>query len=351
MSGSPATYASATPDRLLPRALTIALVLAANLIGVNASIAAEETPGIYMVRINDRSGIVVPGLKAQYKICADSRQLYKRLSEQGGAGWDAVKTSLPKAYDVRAVTEPEPDWKREKVGQQIEKEYFFREKYARYQYRNRYEISEAERCALIRHEDLVIDLDDGRSRYLITLKDRIVANATPGNGRKSLALQYRSHKVSRMPSQLKIRERNDQALQAISKQERIARLLSLLFADTKSNRVPGVGLSYDPALTGNIETAVGYAESNFTPVVIPRQNDEHFVAGQPCDIIAAKDLRSRLWYWDVMHHYPGALERPVLLKTEVVDPNHKVVSTEEATEFHVLSEIDDSVFELDASLK
>ncbi len=48
--------------------------------------AGEVTPGVFIERINERSGALVPGLKSQYKIRADGRQLYKRLSEQGGAG-------------------------------------------------------------------------------------------------------------------------------------------------------------------------------------------------------------------------------------------------------------------------
>ena len=323
----------------------------ANFIEVDQLKADEKTPGIYIERLKDRSPVLVPGLKAQYKLCSDNRQIYRQLFEQGGAGWDAVKESLPHGYDVRAAAAPEPEWKKEKAGTHIEKEYFFGDEYARYEYRNRYEISEAERCALIRHEDLIMDIDNGTTRYLVTLKNKKLVNATPGVGHIPLGLQYETHKVSRMPSQLTIREKNDAALQDISKEERIARLMSLLFADTKSNRVPGVGLSYDTTLTEKIKDAAGYEESNVSPVVIPRSNDEHFIAGQPCDIISAKNLRSRLWYWDRMHYYPGALDRPILLKTEVKDRNGKVVGTEEAIRFRVVPEIDHALFELDTSLR
>ena len=189
--------------------LLTALVILANFIHVNNVSAGEATPGIYIERINDRSHALVPGLQSQYKVCADSRQLYKRLFEQGGAGWEAVKKSLPDGYNVRAVTVPEPDWAREEVGKQTEKEYFFGDKYALYQYRNRYEISEAERCALVRHEDLVIDIDDGKMRILVTLKDKKAVMSTPGAGKTPLAHQYETHKVQRMPSPLKIRQKND----------------------------------------------------------------------------------------------------------------------------------------------
>lgn len=128
-----------------------------------------------------------------------------------------------------------------------------------------------------------------------------------------------------MPSPREIRERNDEALEAISREERVARLLSKLFADTESSRVPGVGYAYDPQLTEKIEQAAGYEESNVSPVTIPRANDEHIVAGQPCDIISAKTMRTRLWYWDAMHHYPGKLERPIILKSEVTDQRERVL--------------------------
>ena len=331
--------------------ISLALALFFCFIVVTVSSAGQQTPGIYIERVNDRSNAIVPGLKAQYKICSDSRQLYKRIYDQGGAGWEAVKGSLPNAYDIRAVTEPEPDWVRKNVGMQTEKEYFFGEKYALYQYRNRYEISDAERCKLIKHEDLVIDLDNGAMRYLVTLKDKRIANVTPGAGNASLALQYESHKVRQMPSALKIQKQNAAALQSISKEERVAKLLSLLFADTSGRRVPGVALSYDKELTGKIKNAAGYEESNYTPVVIPRRDDEHLVAGQPCDIISAKNMRPRLWYWDEMHYYPGALDRPIILKTEVTNNKKNAVGTVEATVFRILFKIDGSVFELEGGLQ
>lgn len=331
--------------------ISLFLMLFVCLVDVSVSSASQQTPGIYIERINDRSKAIVPGLKAQYKICADSRELYKRLNDQGGAGWDAVKGSLPNAYDIRAVTEPEPDWARQNVGKQTEKEYFFGEKYALYQYRNRYEISDAERCKLIKREDLVIDIDDGSMHYLVTLKDKKMTNVTPGAGKGSLVLQFRSHKVSRMPSALKIQLQNDAAFQGLSKEERITKLLSFLFADMQGQRVPGVPLSYDKELTTKIKKAEGYDESNYSPVVIPRKDDEHIVAGQPCDIISAKTLRTRLWYWNEMHFYPGALDRPIILKTEVTNNKNSAVGTVEATVFRVLPEIDGSVFELDDDLQ
>ncbi len=312
--------------------------------------ASEETPGIYIERLNDRSQAVVPGLKSLYKSCADSRSLYKQIFEQGGAGWNAAKESLPVGYNVKAVTLPEPDWDREGVGKQIEKEYFFGDKYALYQYRNRYEISEIDRCALITHEDLTIDIDNGAERFLVTLKDRKLVNATPGAGDMPLGSLYHSHKVKRMPSPKVIREKNDEALESIGKEERIAKLFSKLFANTKANAVPGVGLSYDPELSNKIKKASGYEESNVTPVVIPRANDEHQVAEQPCDIISAKKFRTRLWYWDAMHHYPGRLERPIILKTEVANPKGDILQNNEAIRFRVLPDVEAAVFELDPSL-
>lgn len=330
--------------------ISIALVLFVCLFDVSVSSASQQTPGIYIERVNDRSNAIVPGLKAQYKICADSRQLYKRIYDQGGAGWDAVKSTLPNAYDIRAVTESEPDWVRENVGKQTEKEYFFGGKYALYQYRNRYEISDAERCKLIRHEDLVIDIDDGSMRFLVKLKDKKIPNVTPGAGKVSLALQYKSHKVTRMTSPMKIQQQNDDALQDLSKEERVTKLLSLLFADTKGKRAPGVALSYDKDLTAKIKKAEGYDESNYSPVVIPRRDDEHIVAGQPCDIISAKTMRTRLWYWDEMHYYPGTLDRPIILKSEVTNNRKKAAGTVEATVFRIVPEIDDSVFELQDGL-
>jgi carbamoyltransferase len=57
----------------------------ANFIEVDQLKADEKTPGIYIERLKDRSPVLVPGLKAQYKLCSDNRQIYRQLFEQGGA--------------------------------------------------------------------------------------------------------------------------------------------------------------------------------------------------------------------------------------------------------------------------
>jgi len=330
--------------------LSLLLLLMANALCVVGLAASDETPAVYMERINDRSLALLPGLKSLYESCAKNRQLYKGILEQGGAGWDAVKKTLPVGYNVKSVTLPEPDWAKEGIGKEEEKEYFSGDRYALYQYRKRYEISEIDRCALIKHDDLVIDIDNGINRILVTMKDRKFVSATPGVMAIPLAQQYESHKVQTMPSPKMIRDKNDVDIESIAKEEKIAKLFSKLFANTKSNRVPGAALSYDTDLSQKIEKAAGYEESNVSPVVIPKANDEHIVAGEPCDIISVKNHRTRLWYWDTMHHYPGKLERPIILKTEVANPKGEILQNNEALIFRVLPEIDDSVFELDPSL-
>ena len=328
--------------------VSAALVLGAWAFQFNLSTAGEVTPGIYIERINDRSRALVPGLKSQYKICADSRQLYRRLYQQGGVGWNAVKQTLPAGYNVSEATAPEPDWEKEGVGRQLEKEYFFGNQHALYQYRMRYEISETDQCALIQHQDLVIDIDDGRQRHLATLKGLKQVQSTPGTGQPPLSLQYESHKVEHMPSPLAIRDKNDQALESINRDERIARLLSLLFSNTEARRVPGVNLSYDPDLVARIKRGLGYEQSNAVSGDMPKANDEHMVAGQACDIISATNLGGRTWYWQRMHHYPGKLERPIILKSEIVNRKGNLVSRKEAISFLVSPEIQASVFVLDA---
>jgi len=312
--------------------------------------ASDETPAVYIERINDRTHALLPGLKSQYELCAKNRRLYKSILDQGGAGWDAVKQTLPVGYNVKSVTLPEPDWNKEGIGKEEEKEYFSGTRYALYQYRKRYEISEIGRCSLIKHDDLVIDIDNGTNRILVTMKDRKDVSATPGVTAIPLALQYESHKVQIMPSPKMIRDKNDVDIEPIAKEEKITKLFSKLFANTKANRVPGATWSYDTDLTQKIKKAAGYEESNVSPVVIPKANDEHIVAGEPCDIISVKNHRTRLWYWDTMHHYPGKLERPIILKTEVANPKGEILQNNEALIFRVLPEIDNSVFELDPSL-
>ena len=134
---------------------------------VTASVCAnQETPGIFIEREFDRSNAMVPGLQSQYRVCADQRELYRKIYLQGGVGWQAIKQTLPEGYNIKEATLPEPNWKQERVGINVEREYFFGDKYAHYQTQNRYEISDKDQCALIKHQDLKIELDDGSTMHI-----------------------------------------------------------------------------------------------------------------------------------------------------------------------------------------
>ena len=327
--------------------LSLGLLLSAPLL----SAENEETPGIYIKKIIDRSSSLVPGFKAQYELCAEQRSLNKMIFDQGSVGWEAIKEDLPEGYDIRAVTRPEPDWKKRRVGVDIEKEYFYGDKYAVYNYVKDYEISEADRCALVEHEHLNIKIDNGNERYIINLREKLNPGITPGAGQISLAAQYAEHRVKQVTSPVRIREENDLALQKISKDERITSLLTSLFSSAEGNRVPGAPRGVDTDLPNKIKEAIGYEESNATKVIVPRANDEHTVAGQACDIISANTLNTRLWYWSKMHHYPSEMERAIILKSEVTNQANEVMMLEEAIEFKILPEIDDAIFEVESSLK
>ena len=312
---------------------------------VTASVCAnQETPGVFIEREFDRSNAMVPGLQSQYRVCSDQRELYRKIYLQGGVGWQAIKQTLPEGYNIKEATLPEPNWRQERVGINVEREYFFGNKYAHYQTQYRYEISDKDQCALIKHQDLKIELDDGSDRHLITLRDKVNIQETPDAGGVPLAKQYRSNKVDRHKSTVSARVDNNKALDKIGKEEKVARLLSLLYADTQGSSAPASELSIDKDLTKNVHDAIGYKEDKATQVTVPRANDEHYIAGQPCDIIEAKDLKARLWYWSKMHYYPGVMERPILLKTEVRGANGKSMGTKEAKVFRIMPSIDDKVF-------
>jgi hypothetical protein len=312
--------------------------------------AEQELPGIYLSRVVDRAPVIVPGLKSQYKVCADQRSLYKRLFDQGGVGWAAMKDTLPAGYNIKAATAPEPDWEGQKVGQQFEREYMQGDKYALYRVAFNYEISDVKSCKLSKREDLEIELDNGRERYLITLKDKINASAVPGVSDLPLKKQYKSHRVKKLRGAAMSRKEHQQALDEIGKDERLAHLLSLLIADKKSSRLTGVNVSFNSEIADEIKKAMGYEEDNYSKTAMPKSNDEHLVAGQPCDIINAENMSTRLWYWDEMHYYPGLIERPIILKEEHKNRKDKVVALNEAKEFRLVSHIDDSVFEPQAGL-
>ena len=310
-----------------------------------------EAPGVYIERTIDSSGALVPALRGQYQICVEKRLVYKRSYEKGDISWAILSSKIPEGYDVQADPLPEPDWKKESVGIEREKEYFQGDKYAKYTYKTKYEFSEIDRCAIRKYESVRIELDTGRERFLVLLEEKIDPSALPSAQKIPLSMQYKQHHVERLISPVLLRRENDAVLAEIGKDERIAKLLSLLYADTKTNRAPGVNVAFDPKAVDNFKELVGYREDNLGQGELPRANDEHYVLGHGCDIISAENFHGRIWYWAQMHHYPSIMERPVLLKSEVTSASKKLLAVEEATAFRVLHRIDDAVFELEPGLR
>jgi len=310
-----------------------------------------ETPAIYIERTIDSSRSLVPAMRGLYQTCVEKRLVYKRSYEKGDISWALLSSDIPEGYNVQADPLPEPDWKKAGVGMEREEEYFQGDQYAKYTYKTSYEFSEIDRCAMRKSESLSIELDTGRERFLVSLEGKLNPSALPGTRKIPLSMQYKRHHVERLISPVLLRRKNDAALAEIGKDERIARLLSLLYADTKTNRVPGVNVSFDPKTVDNFKELVGYREDNLGKSELPQANDEHYVLGHGCDIISAENFHGRLWYWAKMHHYPSIMERPVLLKSEVTSTSRQLLAVEEATAFKVLPRIDDAVFELESGLQ
>ena len=66
---------------------------------------------------------------------------------------------------------------------------------------------------------------------------------------------------------------------------------------------------------------------------IPIANSSQWVAGQPCDWVAAQKLGARICYWSTSHNYPSALPRPIILRREYKN------TREEATTFKRINTI------------
>ena len=333
----------------LPLALLTGASLALQLSA--AELDDSQIPGIYIERNIDSSSAMIPALQGLYFACAETRLAYKRAYEQGGVAWAILSEDVPKGYNVPLDPMPEPDWQKEKVGVDREEEYFWGDKYAKYTYKTSFDFSEVDRCVMVRHESLSIELDTGIERFLVSLDEKLAPSALPGSGKMPLSMQYKHHDVERLTSPVLLRRENDAKLAEIGKDERIARLLSLLYADTETNRLPGVNVSFDPKAADKFKELVGYTEDNVSAGALPRANDEHYVLGHGCDIIGAENFHGRLWYWAAMHHYPTIMERPILLKSEVTSSNGKRLSVAEALSFKLLPRIDDDVFELEAGLR
>jgi hypothetical protein len=320
-------------------------------IPASAGFAAKPIPGmpaIYIEYENNKSAALIPQLKSQYNLCVSKKRSYQQIKQQGIA-WDAARNNLPPGYIVSGIPNAEPDWLREKVGIFTEKQYHFGDKYAHYKYRIKYEFSDDGLCRLIKHESLNIEQDNGVYRYLITLKEKIPAGATPGTA-ISLASQYKHKKIRRMQSRALTRRQTGAELSNFFKDKpELGILVTRGLADTSNSRTPGTSPQAGQSTIDLLDKTWQISVSKGS-ISLPQSNGEHIVLNQLCDIVSSKTIPARTWLWQKMNKYPGSIHRDIILKTEATPFGAQTASIKEAVRFIVSSSFEDTTFEPEPGL-
>lgn len=305
---------------------------------------AETSPPAISIEFRiDRSDMLIPNLRMQYQQCVNTKRMYQTIRQQGIA-WAAASRDLPAGYQVNGAADPEPDWAKRAVGIHREQEFFFGDKYAHISFMKEYSFSEDGHCRLQEKESVSMEKDNGTYRYQITLSDRIPASALPGSGNVPLYQQYRKRGIRRHESQIVIRNKAAGALSALRGDPALATAINRLLADPSTSRTPGTTPHASRRGVDSLSNSFQISVDRWSPPnPLPRGNDKHLVLGQPCDIISSGSLAERNWYWHRMHYYPGPLERPIILKSEVNFGGN--TSIKEATKFKVSTTLDPVLFE------
>ena len=309
----------------------------------NAANHTSQQPAIYIDYRDDQSSALIPPLRTQYQMCVSEKRLYQSIKQQGIA-WKAAQRDLPPGYIVDGDPLPEPDWKKEKVGIFKEQQYHFRDKYAQLAYRTNYSFSNDGLCRLIKTESVNIEKDNGKYRYLITLRNRIPAGASPSSGGISLATLYKDKSIRRMNSRAITHKQAQSNLAKLKNNPGLADLVSRGLADSTISRTPGTPARANQHTIDLLDKATQISVSKAVSGVLPKANDEHIVLGQPCDIVSSKVLPGRSWLWQPMHKYPGPVARNIILKTESTPFGQSSKSVKEAIRFEVNKDFDSAIF-------
>ena len=283
---------------------------------------ANQLRAITIEFIEDQSQTIIPGLKAQYRLCIQKNESILKTKREHPEIW------------------PEPDWVGLAVGRYVSREYFYGDNYARYSEKSRYRISKDGLCRLLIEKREKREIDNGQHRYLINMRGYI--QSTGSMGSSSAQPPYRKIKVNRTVSPVVSYRENDPELNnLVNEHPQVMRYINRLF-DSGANRVSGSG-GLSKETIDKLRDAFAIEEDRGDPnIQIPRANDEHFVLGKACDIVSSKNLNTRLWYWQRMHHYPTVMRRPIILKREVKVGNR--ISTKVATRFLIQDSIDPKIF-------
>jgi len=301
---------------------------------------ANQLRAINIEFVEDQSQTIIPGLKAQYRLCIQKKESILKTKREHPEIWPAMKSSLRPEYKINAGADPEPDWVALAVGKNVSREYFYGDNYARYSENSRYKISKDGLCRLIIDKREKREIDNGQHRYLINMHGYIQNRGSLGGA--SGQPPYQKIKVNRTVSPVISYRENDRELNnLVNNHPQVMQYINRLF-DSGANRVSGSG-GLSKATVDKLRDAFGIKEDRGdSNIQTPRANDEHFVLGNACDIVTSKNLNTRLWYWQRMHHYPTVMRRPIILKSEVKMGNR--IATKVATRFLVQDSIDPRIF-------
>ncbi len=307
-------------------------------------------PAIFIERIIDKSEIVVPQIKMQYDWCVTQKRVAQKAYREKSVAWPAMAESLGNKYvlNIRADPVPEPDWKRLGVGISTEEEYFYGIKYAVIRHGKKFRISENDgRCRLIVYGEYEKqDIDNGKFRYKVTLRDKAHPIAISG-GPIPKILQFKHAKVIQSISPVRVRQTNDENIKKLTKAypERILSIANKLFSRQVTHlAVPRTASRTDAEpIKDAFKLDERISSERHVGPGGPGGNADVHVAGQLCDIVQSKVTKVKLYYWHKMHYYPSIMERPIILKSIQRFAHHTVV--EKATRFEVRKRFKDEIFE------
>ncbi|HID82248.1 MAG TPA: hypothetical protein EYH06_11405 [Chromatiales bacterium] len=320
------------------------------------NLRAENLPAIYIERKIDQSETLIPKLKMQYEWCVTQKRVAQKAFRENSVAWPAMKESLSSEYvsHIRASPVPEPDWKKEGVGISVEEEYFYGDKYAHIRYGKKFRISRNDGlCRLETYGEYEKqDIDNGEYRYKVTLKNKKTPITISG-GSIAKKDQFKYAKVRQSISPVLVRKQNDAQLKKLAEDhpEYLQNMADRMFSERLDHlAVPPKATREDAEV---IREAFKLEESHgvrsHTGPGAPGRGGENYVLKQLCDIVESKVTKGKIWYWQIMRHYPTVMERPIILKKEQKLSQCTVVK--EATRFEVRKQFKDEIFEPPPGIK
>lgn len=278
------------------RAIWLALILAAqsDLAAGSGDKVSIDVPAVHLVR--ERVNLGQRRLvRMQRRQCLDERKNLSRIRRESPEAWSGFSQARP-GYDPDRPLAADPEWS--SVAVDREEEFFDHHRYALYRHGYEYGIARNGSCALTVRARESREIDDGVYAWSVDVVEKT---------------------ISRTMSQARRNKRIDSERQAgldslPGSREMVARLLA----------------------QAGLFDAIGVAGEAF------RRKGSMIIAGQPAECMVMGE--QELCYWQRLPMYPGAVERPVILRSVVVFAGSRNVAA--VNRFRVLANIPASVFKL-----